>query len=156
MYNREPAQQHCPWLKKMALAAPPIAAFMSESAKTMFGDFPPSSSETFFRLPAAAWTISLPTSVDPVNATLATSGCSTSGTPTSDPKPVTTFTTPGRKPARSTSFMNSSIDADVYSEGFTTAVLPAARAGANFQAARRSGEFHGTMAATTPSGSHRV
>jgi hypothetical protein len=39
----------------------------------MVGDLPPSSSETFLRLPAAALTISLPTSVEPVNATLSTS-----------------------------------------------------------------------------------
>jgi hypothetical protein len=46
--------------------------------------------------------------------------------------------------------------ADVYSDGFTTTVLPAASAGAIFQDISSSGEFHGTMAATTPSGSRRV
>src|SRR5215471_6301244 len=97
-----------------------------------------------------------PVASDPVNATFATSGCSTSGTPTSVPNPVTTFTTPDGNPASSISFMNSRIDADVYSDGFTTTVLPAASAGASFHVAKSNGEFHGTIAATTPSGSTRV
>jgi hypothetical protein len=71
--SREPATQHCPWLKKIALAAPAIAASGSASENTMFGLLPPSSSVSFFRFPAAAWTISLPTSVEPVKATLSTS-----------------------------------------------------------------------------------
>jgi hypothetical protein len=40
----------------------------------------------------------------------------------------------------------------VSSEGFTTTVLPQARAGATFQVKRSSGRFHGTITATTPSG----
>ena len=75
-----------------------IAASRSASAKTTFGDLPPSSSETFLRLPAAAWTISLPTSVEPVNATLSTSGWPDSAAPAS-PKPVTMLTTPSGRPA---------------------------------------------------------
>ena len=72
------------------------------------------------------------------------------------PKPVTTLTTPGGKPACSTSFMNSSSEAEVNSDGLITTVLPAASAGASFHAVSSSGEFHGTIAATTPSGSWRV
>jgi len=56
-----------------------------------------SSSDTFFRFPAAARTISLPTSVE-VNATLSTSGCAASAAPAVSPYPVTIFRTPGRKP----------------------------------------------------------
>ena len=55
------------------LAAPGIATSMSASLKTTLGDLPPSSSETRFRLPSAAWTIILPTSVEPVKAILSTS-----------------------------------------------------------------------------------
>src|SRR5689334_6886436 len=94
-----------------------------------------------------------PVASEPVNATFATSGCSTSGAPTSGPKPVTTLTTPGGNPAASTSFMNSSTDADVNSEGLMTTVFPAASAGASFHVVSSKGEFHGTIAATTPSGS---
>ena len=43
-----------------------------------------------------------------------------------------------------------------YSEGFHTTVFPAASAGASFHAASISGEFHGVIAAITPSGSSRV
>ena len=48
--------------KKIPFAAPSIGDAGSASASTTFGDLPPSSSETFFRLPAAACTIILPTS----------------------------------------------------------------------------------------------
>jgi hypothetical protein len=57
------------------------------------------------------------------------------------------------KPASSTSRANSSAEAQVYSEGFSTRVLPAARAGAIFQLASISGEFQAEMAAQTPRGS---
>ena len=72
-YRRDPATQHCPWLKKIALAAPSMASGPA-SSNTMLGLLPPSSRVSFFRLlaPAAA-TISLPTSVEPVKATLSTS-----------------------------------------------------------------------------------
>lgn len=38
------------------------------------------------------------------------------------------------------------------SAGLSTTLLPAARAGASFQAAMSSGKFHGTTAPITPSG----
>ena len=41
----------------------------------------------------------------------------------------------------------------VWSEGLTTSVQPAASAGASFQTSSSSGEFHGTIAPTTPTGS---
>ena len=69
---------------------------------------------------------------------------------------VTTLTTQGGKPTDSTTFMNSRVDAEVYDDGFTTTVLPAASAGASFQVRSSSGEFHGTIQATTPNGSHTV
>src|SRR5215469_955466 len=94
-YRREPAQQHWPWLKKMALAAPGIAAFRSASGKMILGDLPPSSRVIFFRLLAPeALTISLPTSVEPVNATLSTSGWAAMAAPAVSPKPGTILTTP--------------------------------------------------------------
>jgi hypothetical protein len=37
-----------------------------------------------------------------------------------------------------------------------TSVQPAASAGASFHMSSSSGEFHGTIAATTPTGSGRV
>ena len=49
-----------------------MAASRSASSRMMLGDLPPSSRLTFFRSSAAACTISLPTSVEPVKATLST------------------------------------------------------------------------------------
>ncbi len=92
----------------------------------------------------------------PVKATLATRGWVTSASPISPPKPVTMFTTPGGKPAFSNSSPKAKAETEENSEGFQTIVLPAARAGASFHVASISGEFHGVMAATTPSGSSRV
>lgn len=58
------------------------------------GLLPPSSSETFFKLDfAAVSAIKRPISVEPVNATLRTSGCATSAWPAVGPKPGTTFIT---------------------------------------------------------------
>src|SRR5262249_3812784 len=91
------ATQQWPWLKKIALAAPSTAPG-SASSNTMFGLLPPSSSETFFKFPAAAATISLPTSVEPVNAILSTPLCAASAAPAVSPSPVTTFTTPSGRP----------------------------------------------------------
>src|ERR1700730_3227900 len=85
-------------LKKIALDVPLIATSISASGKTIAGDFPPSSRDNFFRLRAAAWTISLPPSVEPVNATLSTSGCAAKAAPAVSPSPVRMLTTPGGKP----------------------------------------------------------
>ena len=49
--------------------------------------------------------------------------------------------------------MNSSVDAEVNSDGLMTTVLPAASAGASFHDSSSSGEFHGVIMPTTPSGS---
>ena len=50
---------------------------------------------------AAAWAIPRPTSVEPVKATLATSGCSTRRCPQTLPGPATTLSTPSGRPASS-------------------------------------------------------
>ena len=44
----------------------------------------------------------------------------------------------------------------MYSEGFSTTVLPAASAGPSFHAVSISGEFHGMIPTHTPRGSWRV
>src|ERR1700733_14118112 len=98
----------------------------------------------------------MPAASPPVNPTCATSGWPTSGAPTSPPNPVTTLTTPSGKPASLNRAANSSIEAEVNSDGLITTVHPAARAGASFQLVRVSGEFHGVMIATTPFGSFLV
>ena len=59
------------------------------------------------------------------------------------------------RPAASNSLATSSASSGACSSGLSTTVLPAARAGAIFQTITSNGMFHGTMAATTPSGSRR-
>ena len=105
---------------------------------------------------AASRAMICPVTVSPVNAILSTSGCFTSAAPAVSPNPVTTLTTPGGNPARSTSLANSSVVTGVCSAGFRTTVLPAASAGASLKAIISSGEFHGTMAPTTPTASRNV
>src|SRR3954454_10584144 len=153
---RERAQQSWPALSNTAHGAALAAASTSASAKTTLADLPPSSSVTRLIVAAAPAAIERPTSVEPVNAIFATSGCSTSRVPHSRPGPATTLTTPSGSPASTASFSNSTAVSGVSSAGFSTIVLPAARAGASFHAAIVSGKFHGVMSPTTPSGSRKV
>ena len=129
---------------------------MSASANTTFGDLPPSSSVTFFRLPVAAPMMRLPTAVEPVKAILSTSGCAARASPAIGPGPGTTLTTPSGKPASMTSSPRRSAVSGVCSAGLNTTVLPPARAGPSFQAAMSSGKFHGMICPTTPNGSRSV
>jgi hypothetical protein len=107
-------------------------------------------------VPAAPAAIRRPTSVEPVNAIFATSSCSTSLCPHTEPGPATTFTTPSGIPASSAIRSNSIAVSGVSSAGLSTMVLPAASAGAIFQDAIVSGKFHGVIRPTTPSGSRNV
>ena len=138
------------------MVAPRIAASMSASGSTMFGDLPPSSRVIFLSVSAALRMIPLPVLVSPVNAILSMPGCSTSAWPTVEPAPVTTFRTPGGKPASSASSPSARAVSGVWLAGLRMTVLPQASAGATFHAASSSGKFQGTMAATTPTGSRSV
>ena len=62
------------------------------------------------------------------------------------------LTTPGGSSACSQISANSSADNGVVSAGFSTTVLPAASAGAIFQASISSGKFQGMIWPATPSG----
>src|SRR5579883_740678 len=155
--SRDPAMQVCPVAAKMPEMAPLTASSMMQSSNTMFGDLPPSSSETFLNDRDASSLTRAPVAVPPVNAILATLGWVTSASPATAPYPVTTLTTPGGISASAiTRRMNSSSDAEVYSDGLMTTVQPAASAGASFQPASIRGEFHGVMNAQTPTGSRSV
>ncbi len=117
----------------------------------MLAALPPSSRVTFLLLPATARAIALPTSVEPVKATLSTSGCDTMARPVS-PAPVTMLTTPGGRSACWQISAKSSAVSGVVSAGLRTTVLPQARAGAIFHASISSGKFHGMTWPATPSG----
>ena len=73
--RRLPAQHTWPWLKKMPLTMPSIAWSIGASSNTMFAALPPSSSVSFLPEPATSFAIARPTPVEPVKATLSTSGC---------------------------------------------------------------------------------
>jgi hypothetical protein len=78
-------------------------------------------------------------------------GCETSAAPAVAPKPATILSTPGGRPASSAARPSQSADSGVSSAGFSTTVQQAS-AGAIFHTAFISGKFHGTIAATTPTG----
>ena len=62
------------------------------------------------------------------------------------------LTTPGGRSAWRQTSAKSSAVSGVELAGFSTTVLPAASAGAIFQASISSGKFHGMTCAATPSG----
>src|ERR1700759_2964665 len=132
---REPAQQHCPWLKKMPKLTHEIALSISASSKTIFGLLPPNSSVTFFKLElAAAFMIWRPTTVDPVKATLSISICEEMAAPATLPKPDRTLMTPGGKPASLTSLAAYKAESGVCSAVLMSTVFPAAITGPIFHA----------------------
>ena len=151
--SRDPAQQTCPWLNQIPSTSPSTALSRSASSKIMNGDLPPSSSESRLWLAAVAPRIARPTSVDPVNAILSTSGCFTNASPV-EPSPVTMLTTPAGISASWHSSANKSAVSGVNSAGFSTTVFPVASAGAIFHANISSGKFQGMICPTTPQGSY--
>ena len=94
-----------------------------------------------------------PTTVEPVKAILSTSGWEASSSPTVEPPPVITFTTPLGSSVSSRISASFSAVSGVLEAGFSTQVLPIASAGASFHTAITSGKFHGMMPAHTPNGS---
>src|ERR1019366_6162045 len=93
-----------------------------------------------------------PVVVSPVKPILAMRGLVARAFPISPPGPVTMLITPGGTTLAITS-ASFKIDHGVGDAGLRTVQLPAASAGAIFQAAIRSGKLHGTICPTTPSGS---
>jgi hypothetical protein len=91
-----------------------------------------------FSVPVAACRTLRPVDTSPVTLTIATFGCSTSGWPTVGPRPQITLSTPFGK-ISAASRASSKVVSGVCSLGLMTTVLPAARAGAIFQAAIMSG-----------------
>ena len=123
----------------MAHSEPSTAASRSASAKTRFGLFPPSSSETRFSVSAATLAILRPVLVSPVNASLSIPGWRAIASPTSPPGPVTTLRTPPGMPASIASSPRRTAVSGVAEAGLRTMVQPAASAGATFQIAIMSG-----------------
>src|SRR5665213_3337079 len=97
-----------------------------------------------------------PTAPEPVKLTARTSGASSRAEPTVVPAPRSTLKTPRGIPAVKAVSARSVARYDDDSAGFSTTVLPNARAGAAFHRGIASGKFHGVIIATTPSGSRRL
>ena len=96
-----------------------------------------------------------PTRSEPVKVTMSTAGDVVSSRPASA-SPVTTFSTPAGRSASSAATARTSAENGVNGEGFSTTVLPAARAGPTFHRLRKNGKLNGVTAATTPTGGWRT
>ena len=93
-----------------------------------------------------------PTSLEPVSETARMSGCSVSGAPIFEPKPVTMLTTPEGTPASTSVCTKLKTESGVSCAGLMTQVLPATRAGNSFHDGIAMGKFHGVIMAQTPTG----
>ena len=145
--------QAWPPLRILATMAPSSAASTSASARTTKGALPPSSIPHLSTLSAAVRSSRRPTSVEPVNDSMrvrrSVSMASTTG-PGSDV--VTTLSTPAGSPASCSSAATARAVSGVSAAGLSTAVQPAARAGAILRVAMAAGKFHGVMSTLTPTG----
>ena len=140
-----------PLLARLANWMPAATAAGSASSSTMAADLPPSSRLTCFSPAAHASATWRPAAVDPVNETLSTPGWPTRSSPTSR-SPGTTFNTPGGRSAAATRSASSCASSTDSGAGLSTTEQPASSAGTTLQTVRNCGMFHGTTAATTPTG----
>ena len=145
------ALQTWPLLARLAIWIPVATAAGSASSSTMAADLPPSSRLTCFSPSAQARATCRPAAVEPVNETLSTPGWRTRSSPTSRP-PGTTFSTPGGRSAAATSSASSWASSTDSGAGLSTTEQPASSAGTTLVTVRNCGMFHGTTAATTPTG----
>ena len=122
---------------------------MSASGRMMNGPSPPSSKRR--GLSPAFSAICRPVAVDPVKKIPSTSGCSTIAPPMS-PNPCTTLITPSGRPASAKNSATMAHEVAANSDGFHTAVLPAATMWASAMEEISVGKLYGVMAPTTPSG----
>ncbi|MNH13132.1 hypothetical protein D3C79_726950 [compost metagenome] len=110
-----------------------MAASISASSNTSTGALPPSSMCMRFTLSAVAPMMCAPVGMEPVSDTMRTLGWVTSGLPTVWPRPNRILSTPGGSRSCASSPRRRAVSG-VSSEGLITTVLPAAKAGATFQA----------------------
>ena len=99
----------------------------------------------------ASW-MRAPTAELPVNEIMSISGASTSASPISGPWPPTKLSTPGGR-TWATIRQSAATPSGSAGAGFTTTVLPQARAAPIFPAQLVIGKLKGVMQATTPTGS---
>ena len=120
----------------------------------MFGDLPPSSVVDGMMFWAAYCMIRRPVAVSPVKEIFAIRLLVASARPISAPGPLTMLSTPaGTMSAISSASLR--MDHGVGLAGLSTVQLPAASAGAIFQAPISTGKLNGMICPTTPSGSRK-
>ena len=124
----------------------------SASSKISTGAWPPNSSVQGLGPMLASRASSRPTPVEPVKVTLRMRGELIKWVDTSEGTPNTTLSTPAGRPASAKACASTNEDMGVSSEGLSTMVQPAARAGAILRAGKMAGKFQGVKAATGPSG----
>src|SRR5215208_1404328 len=130
---------------------PATTSSRSASSKTTTGALPPSSRCTRLSVSDAALATAFPVATSPVRETISTPGWRTMPAPAGSPSPVTTFRTPrGKMSAASSAILR--VVSGVCSEGFSTTVLPAARAGPIFQTAIMKGVIPGRYLADDADG----
>src|SRR5438046_406623 len=95
------AVQRWPVVPNAPHSAPSRARSRSASSMTSIAFLPPISSERRLCIRPHVAPMTDPVSVDPVNETTGTSGCSTIALPTTEPSPWTSCTTSGGRPASS-------------------------------------------------------
>ncbi|MNH18926.1 hypothetical protein D3C79_786470 [compost metagenome] len=117
---------------------PSTAASISASSKMITGALPPSSMCMRLTLSAVLAMMLAPVAIEPVSDTMRTFGWLTSGVPTLGPRPKRIFSTPAGNISLASSARRKAVSG-VCSDGLSTTVLPAARAGAIFQATIISG-----------------
>jgi hypothetical protein len=129
---------------------PSAIAPMSVPGSTMAASLPPSSSVRRLSVPAALRMMSWPVRVEPVNTILWMPGWPEIPRPSAAP-PATALTRPGGATS-SISSTRRRVLSGVSSEGLITTALPARSAGMMCHTAIISGQFHGVIDPTTPSG----
>src|SRR2546427_606313 len=135
---------------------PSIRSSRFASSIAMIGFLPPSSSPTLIIFFAALSYTCLPVSTPPVKEIARMSGWATRPSPTTEPVPVTRFTTPAGKPASSSTSTNLAAQRGVRLEGFRTNEQPAIRAAPLFHAGIAIGKFQGVIRPTGPTGRRAV
>src|SRR4030095_4397989 len=147
-----PHKQICPWLLNDDCIVIFIIFSQLQSAKMIFGFFPPNSNDNFLNIGAATDAILAPAFVLPVKEIAFISGCLMIASPVVFPLPCTIFNTPLGNPASLQMRLNKKAVTGVISDGFAITQFPAANAGAIFHVNKYNGRFHGEMHATIPSG----
>ncbi len=94
----------------------------------------------------------MPTSYEPVNVNPSTPGCLTRALPTTEPRPVSTWTAPAGMPAAINTSYSWSAEIDPVTDGLRITVLPVASAAIVGPAASAIGKLNGEMTPHTPWG----